>query len=154
MTHDAYGWAGPWSGRRGFDSLVQMTTGIAAAGMTAAGVDHPVPMPAQALDHGIGHLIAAGTCRALTHLVTTGNPSDVRGSLVGASNCMRARPAPHQPATEPTPWNDGDVHTIATEWGPVNVPPTATHITAHEPAWTVEAGPLGRHRARWPAPEQ
>ena len=29
---DAYGWSGPWSGRRGFDSLVQMSSGIAAAG--------------------------------------------------------------------------------------------------------------------------
>src|SRR5262249_12501113 len=30
---DAYGWSGPWAGRRGFDSLVQMSTGIAEAGM-------------------------------------------------------------------------------------------------------------------------
>ena len=26
---DAYGWSGPWRGRRGFDSLVQMSSGIA-----------------------------------------------------------------------------------------------------------------------------
>ena len=29
---DAYGWCGPWATRRGFDSLVQMSCGIAAAG--------------------------------------------------------------------------------------------------------------------------
>ncbi len=29
---DAYGWTGPWAGRRGFDSLVQMSCGIAQAG--------------------------------------------------------------------------------------------------------------------------
>jgi len=29
----AYGWSGPWNLRRGFDSLVQMSTGIAEAGM-------------------------------------------------------------------------------------------------------------------------
>ncbi|HEX2849254.1 MAG TPA: CoA transferase, partial [Acidimicrobiales bacterium] len=29
---DAYGWDGPWCERRGFDSLVQMSTGIAARG--------------------------------------------------------------------------------------------------------------------------
>ena len=57
---DAYGWCGPWAGRRGFDSLVQMSCGIAAAGALAAGVDRPVPLPAQALDHGTGYLLAAG----------------------------------------------------------------------------------------------
>ena len=34
---DAYGWTGPWRNRRGFDSLVQMSTGIAAAGMAWRG---------------------------------------------------------------------------------------------------------------------
>jgi crotonobetainyl-CoA:carnitine CoA-transferase CaiB-like acyl-CoA transferase len=29
----AYGWSGPWAKRRGFDSLVQMSTGIADTGM-------------------------------------------------------------------------------------------------------------------------
>ncbi len=29
VSLDAYGWRGPWAGRRGFDSLVQMSTGIA-----------------------------------------------------------------------------------------------------------------------------
>ena len=48
---DAYGWHGPWRGRRGFDSLVQMSCGIAAAGGEASGLDGPVPLPVQALDH-------------------------------------------------------------------------------------------------------
>ncbi len=29
---NAYGWSGPWQNRRGFDSLVQMSSGIAEAG--------------------------------------------------------------------------------------------------------------------------
>src|SRR5690606_28759131 len=41
---DAYGWEGPWRDRRGFDSLVQMSCGIAAAGAAAAGADQPVPL--------------------------------------------------------------------------------------------------------------
>ena len=28
VSLDAYGWSGPWQGRRGFDSLVQMSTGL------------------------------------------------------------------------------------------------------------------------------
>ncbi|WP_245298675.1 CoA transferase, partial [Methylobacterium platani] len=45
---DAYGWTGPWRARRGFDSLVQMSCGIAEAGMARAGADRPVPLPVQA----------------------------------------------------------------------------------------------------------
>ena len=48
---NAYGWDGPWRHRRGFDSLVQMSCGIAAAGSLAAGRDEPLPLPVQALDH-------------------------------------------------------------------------------------------------------
>lgn len=63
---NAYGATGPWAGRRGFDSLVQMSAGIADAGRAAAGTDRPVPLPAQALDHGTGYLAAAAVARALT----------------------------------------------------------------------------------------
>jgi crotonobetainyl-CoA:carnitine CoA-transferase CaiB-like acyl-CoA transferase len=63
---DAYGWSGPWSSRRGFDSLVQMSSGIAEAGMRAAGSDKPVPLPVQALDHATGYLHGGGR-RARAH---------------------------------------------------------------------------------------
>ena len=55
----AYGWSGPWTGRRGFDSLVQMSSGIAERGMRLAAADRPVPLPVQALDHATGWLMAA-----------------------------------------------------------------------------------------------
>ncbi|MFD0375135.1 CoA transferase [Streptomyces sp. NPDC127112] len=59
----AWGWRGPWAGRRGFDSLVQAGYGIAAR---CAGEDGtPGVLPAQALDHGTGYLVAAGVLRAL-----------------------------------------------------------------------------------------
>ncbi|MGT2481135.1 CoA transferase [Methylobacterium oryzae CBMB20] len=59
----AYGWTGPWAGRRGFDSLVQMATGIAAAGQRWKQADRPVPLPVQALDHATGYLMAAAAVR-------------------------------------------------------------------------------------------
>lgn len=61
----AYGDTGPWAGRRGFDSLVQTVNGMAAEGMQRAGADHPVPLPAQALDHASGWLLAGGVLQAL-----------------------------------------------------------------------------------------
>ena len=66
VTLDAYGWQGPWARRRGFDSLVQMSTGIAAAGKAWAGADRPTPLPVQALDHATGYLMAAAVLSALT----------------------------------------------------------------------------------------
>ncbi|RIJ43981.1 acyl-CoA transferase, partial [Clavibacter lycopersici] len=65
VSIDAYGWTGPWAGRRGFDSIVQSATGIAHAGMAAAGADRPVPLPVQALDWGTGHLAAASAVAGL-----------------------------------------------------------------------------------------
>jgi hypothetical protein len=61
----AYGDSGPWAGRRGFDSLVQTVNGMAHEGMLRAGADRPVPLPAQALDHASGWLLAAGVLAAL-----------------------------------------------------------------------------------------
>lgn len=143
VTHDAYGWAGPWSTRRGFDSLVQMSTGIAAAGAAAGGP--PAPLPCQALDHGTGHLLAAGACRALTRLIRVAKTGDVRGSLVGAANVVKSLPASATPAAvtiEAVPLERAD-----TAWGPLDRVPLAGRIEGIAPVWTVDAGPLGRHPA-------
>ncbi|MER7108903.1 CoA transferase [Streptomyces sp. NPDC000229] len=59
----AWGRYGPWHERRGFDSLVQVATGIAALEGSGGG---PGALPAQALDHGTGYLLAAAVLRALT----------------------------------------------------------------------------------------
>jgi crotonobetainyl-CoA:carnitine CoA-transferase CaiB-like acyl-CoA transferase len=59
----AWGRKGPWGGRRGFDSLVQAATGIA---VTEGAPGRPGALPAQALDHGTGYLLAAAVLRALT----------------------------------------------------------------------------------------
>ena len=39
-----------------FDSLVQMSPGIADTGMRWSCADKPVPLPGQALDHATGYL--------------------------------------------------------------------------------------------------
>jgi crotonobetainyl-CoA:carnitine CoA-transferase CaiB-like acyl-CoA transferase len=64
-TLSAYGEVGPWGGRRGFDSLVQMVSGLADEGRRATGVEVPVPLPCQLLDHATGYLLAAGVILGL-----------------------------------------------------------------------------------------
>jgi CoA-transferase family III len=59
----AWGAVGPWAGRRGFDSIVQAASGIAMA-ESPDGV-RPGALPAQALDHSAGYLLAGAVAAAL-----------------------------------------------------------------------------------------
>lgn len=78
---NAYGYTGPWAGRRGFDSLVQMSSGIADRGMRETSAQHPVPLPVQALDHATGWLAAAAALRGISTARTLGLGSMSRLSL-------------------------------------------------------------------------
>jgi hypothetical protein len=78
---DAYGWSGPWAGRRGFDSLVQMSCGIAEAGMAWVGANRPQPLPVQALDHATGYLMAAAALSGLAERGRSGRLLRARLSL-------------------------------------------------------------------------
>jgi crotonobetainyl-CoA:carnitine CoA-transferase CaiB-like acyl-CoA transferase len=78
VTLSAWGSSGPWSGRRGFDSLVQCPSGIAAIEGSA---DEPGAMPAQALDHATGYLAAAAGIMALAARHADGHPRYQRLSL-------------------------------------------------------------------------
>src|SRR3546814_15232733 len=60
---NAYGWTGPWRLRRGFDSLVQMSNGIADAGMTYFQQNQPRPLPVQALDRSEERRVGKGCVR-------------------------------------------------------------------------------------------
>lgn len=77
----AYGWQGPWAGRRGFDSLVQLASGIADEGAREAGTEGPRPLPAQALDHATGWLAAAAVMTALRRRTKDGGAWRARLSL-------------------------------------------------------------------------
>jgi CoA-transferase family III len=81
---------GPWGGRRGFDSLVQMATGLADEGRRAAGDPdgRPRPLPAQLLDHASGYLLAAGVLAALARRLGDGRPRAVTVSRARASGWL------------------------------------------------------------------
>ena len=85
----AYGAEGPWAGRRGFDSLVQTASGFNAAEAEAAGAGEPKPLPAQALDHASGYLLAFGVLTALLRRVNEGGSWQVRVSLARTGHWLR-----------------------------------------------------------------
>ncbi|WP_395570446.1 CoA transferase [Streptomyces sp. BK79] len=101
----AWGWSGPWASRRGFDSLVQAASGIAAIESAADGM--PGVLPAQALDHATGYLLAAAVLRALADRQTSGGGRQLRLSLAGTASWLLhgIRPAPLAgDAHEPRSW--------------------------------------------------
>ncbi|MFJ9771345.1 CoA transferase [Kitasatospora sp. NPDC101157] len=97
----AWGWTGPRSGRRGFDSLVQAGVGIAAHEASPDG--RPGALPAQALDHGTGYLLAAAVLRALTEQ-RTHRPGGrhLRFSLAGTAAWL-LHGIPPEPTAAPGP---------------------------------------------------
>ena len=85
----AWSHQGPWAKRRGFDSLVQMASGIADAGARAVRQDGPYPLPCQALDHATGYLAAFGVQMALARQQQQGGSWNVRLSLVQTGEWLR-----------------------------------------------------------------
>lgn len=79
VTLSAWGTAGTWGTRRGFDSLVQIATGIGWA--TSTDGIQPGALPCQLLDHATGYLIAAGALAALGRRARTGDATHVSVSL-------------------------------------------------------------------------
>ncbi|KAB1901422.1 hypothetical protein F8274_30620, partial [Micromonospora sp. AMSO31t] len=83
----AWGGTGPWAGRRGFDSLVQAATGIAEIERRPDGT--PGVLPAQALDHGTGYLLAAAVLRALARRAHEGGAWTAELSLARTAGWLR-----------------------------------------------------------------
>ncbi|MGW9194245.1 CoA transferase [Micromonospora chersina] len=102
----AWGGGGPWAGRRSFDSLVQAATGIADIERRPDGA--PGVLPAQALDHGTGYLLAAAVLRALARRAVDGGAWTTELSLARTARWLRqelpAGPVPDAAPPDPDPW--------------------------------------------------
>ncbi|NIL76498.1 CoA transferase [Rhodococcus sp. B10] len=79
---------GPWADRRGFDSIVQAATGISLVEGTS---EKPGALPAQALDHASGYLLAAAVVDALTAQRSGNDALDVSVSLARTGAWLRGR---------------------------------------------------------------
>ncbi|ALE91578.1 hypothetical protein AOC05_03205 [Arthrobacter alpinus] len=146
---DAYGWSGPWAARRGFDSLVQMSCGIAEAGMAHFGKDRPTPLPVQALDHSTGYLLAAATIHAWRERLA-GQVHPARLSLARtAVELMKSGPSNPDapvPSVEPAAMLPEE-----TRWGPGLRLPPAVQVSGVVAATDVEARGYGWAPPVWPA---
>lgn len=150
ISLDAYGWSGPWATRRGFDSLVQMSCGIAQAGMVWANAEKPTPLPVQALDFATGYIMAASAIRSLTMALKGERKAHARLSLARTAELLIAHPQEQKgemsltledhefkSGIEKTPW--GDLRRL-------NVPFEIKGTPMH---WDSPACKFGSAKAHW-----
>lgn len=147
VSLDAYGFSGPWAARRGFDSLVQMSCGIAEAGMRWKSAEAPVPLPCQALDHATGYLMAAAALKGLSRRMATGGGLRARLSLARTAETLKSwGPQPEGEALAVKSAEDLAPAIEDTGWGPARrlKPPLA--VADCPMHWTLPARPLGSWR--------
>ncbi len=139
----AYGWQGPWAERRGFDSLVQMSCGIAAEGMRQMEAGHPIPLPVQALDHATGYLIAAAVLRAVRTRNEFGKIRSARLSLARTAALLTAGGS-HVLCGEPLVETSNEVEPFLerTGWGPAHRLRFPVQLDGSGPNWLHPAGYL------------
>jgi hypothetical protein len=152
VSLDAYGWTGPWARRRGFDSLVQMSTGIADAAMAASGAGVPTPLPVQALDHATGYLLAAAVISGLTYRLNTARGSTWRTSLASMARVLIDAGIDDEGLAD-------DGSSIAhlepvgpvekTSWGDARRLPPPVEVTGAPLRWVHGSRPLGSDPAAW-----
>ena len=153
VSLSAYGHAGLWAERRGFDSLVQTATGFNHAEGQAAGIDGPKELPAQMLDHATGYLMAFGAMMAKVRQAREGGSWLVRVSLAQTGRWL---------------WNLGRVadglktQNLTAEavlpfvedqpsgFGTLRAVSHAAKLSKTPAFWARPAMPLGSHPPEWP----
>ncbi|HKX08450.1 MAG TPA: CoA transferase [Stellaceae bacterium] len=153
VSLSAYGHQGPWAGRRGFDSLAQTATGFNVAEAEAASVERPRPLPAQALDHASGYLMAFGAMTALGRRAGEGGSWHVRVSLAQTGRWIRTlgRVAGGPDCPDPSFHDVRDrLEETASGFGKLTAARHSAELELTPTRWTRPSVPLGTHEPAWP----
>ena len=151
VTINAYGWSGPWSGRRGYDSLVQMSSGLAHDTMTWQEADKPVSQPVPALDYAAGYLMAASAIHLLAGSISGAPTRRAKLSLARVAELLMSQT---QSSPEETDLNsiESDFNELQemTDWGPGLRLKSPITVGDCQLQWTKPACSLGSDQAVWP----
>jgi hypothetical protein len=147
----AWSHEGPWAQRRGFDSLVQVASGIADAGASAVHEDGPHPLPCQALDHATGYLAAFGVLMALARQQQQGGSWQVRVSLAQTGEWLhRLGPINTLALQTPHVTDLGDLMDEAeTPFGQTAFIKPVAQLAKTPGYWARGSVPLGHDEAAW-----
>jgi crotonobetainyl-CoA:carnitine CoA-transferase CaiB-like acyl-CoA transferase len=153
VSLSAYGHDGPWARRRGFDSLVQNANGMNQAEAEAAGSAQPKPLPAQAIDHASGYLLAFGAMVALARRATQGGSWHVRVSLAQTGRWIRELGRVGDGLACPDPGFEtlrDRLDEIDSGFGRLTSVRHAATMSETPPHWARPSVPLGTHAPTWP----
>jgi crotonobetainyl-CoA:carnitine CoA-transferase CaiB-like acyl-CoA transferase len=123
VTLSAWGTTGIWGTRRGFDSLVQVATGIGWD--TSTDGSKPGALPCQLLDHATGYLVAAGALAALGRRTRTGETTHVEVSLARTAQWLLEQGrAPIGPSSDDDPKRRADTYRtpLGNGWSGISPP--------------------------------
>lgn len=159
VSLSAFGHAGPWAARRGFDTVVQTVSGITARqGELFPDENEPGPQfyPLSAIDYCAGYLMAAGAMEALARRAREGGSWLVRTSLAQIGKylvdlgqvpeaSLKGVPAEFTPA-ELDDWS----MVSQTPSGPLRHLKPVAQLSETPGHWARPSVPLGYHRPVWP----
>jgi crotonobetainyl-CoA:carnitine CoA-transferase CaiB-like acyl-CoA transferase len=150
VTLSAYGHQGPWSNRRGFDSLVQTATGFNFAEAQAAESNSPRALPVQILDYASGFLMAFAAQAAVLKQQKEGGSWHARISLVQTAHWLRSLGR----ITDNFHQNQADYAAIiqhySSNFGELGAIPHAAIFSDMASDWTRPSSKPGTDAAEWP----
>ena len=159
ISLSAFGRIGPWSSRRGFDTVVQTVSGITARQGELFPGARPGPQfyPVSAIDYLTGYLMALGALLALKRRATEGGSWLVRLSLAQTGRWLLQRGQ--------TP--ESKLRAVPEDFAPEEIKSWSTatdvvggrlghlapvlELSETQPYWERPAVPLGHHQPIWPA---
>ena len=152
VTLNAWGHEGPWSERRGYDTVVQSANGLA----WRPNNERPAFLPVSAQDYIAGYLLAFGTMVALGRRAREGGSWLVRASLAGAGLWIRRHGLLDEAeyANVPKELADDELQSLLTHHD--SVIGRVTHLApvvqmSETPArWARPVVPRGYHKPVWP----
>jgi crotonobetainyl-CoA:carnitine CoA-transferase CaiB-like acyl-CoA transferase len=153
VTLSAFSHAGPWSERRGFETIIQSVTGMAHEQGMGAGGDKPQHLPAQVVDHGTGYLAAFGALVALARRAREGGSYLVRVSLAQTGRWVDGLGRVDGRRTPDLTLESVQdlMADMDTPYGRLRHVVPAARFSETPAFWSRPTVPLGTHPAAWPA---
>jgi crotonobetainyl-CoA:carnitine CoA-transferase CaiB-like acyl-CoA transferase len=158
VSLSAFGHAGPWGSRRGFDTVVQTVSGMTIRQAESVPAKTPGPQfyPVSAIDYCTGYLLAAGVMVALRRRARQGGSWLVRTSLaqigkwivnLGEVPVAALSNVPAEfTAAELDSWSTAS----ETPGGRLRHLKPVVQLSETPPHWARSAVPLGYHPPAWP----
>jgi crotonobetainyl-CoA:carnitine CoA-transferase CaiB-like acyl-CoA transferase len=148
VSISAFGHTGPWADRRGFDSIIQATNGIAHRSADTEGT--PRFTPANPLDYVTGYLAAAGALAAVQRRAREGGSWLVRVSLARTGMLLADLPELPNLGPDLPPERLDQLTTVSdTPFGRLRHLAPVAELSATPTRWDRPTAPLDHDSPQW-----